>query len=351
MSVNCLIYGAYGYTGRLTVLEAKRCGLQPVIAGRRAGALTRLAGETGYKHVVLDLEERDRLRRHLKDIAVVLNCAGPFRHTAQPMIEACLDTGTHYVDITGEIDVFEYAQGRHLDAKDENIVLCPGAGFDVVPTDCLAATLKHTMEDATHLALGFDSDSGLSPGTAKTALGKLPDGGRIRRNGKIEKVPLAFHTRDIDFGRGVRTAMTIPWGDVSTGFHSTGIPNIETYIPASEKSIHRMQQLNHVRGVLGWHWVQSLLKKQIDQRLRGPDRQMLDHDKTYVWGEVRNERGQVRTAQLTTANGYALTAQSSLRICRQLLNGTRERGTFTPSQLMGPQFASSLPGSSNIVIT
>lgn len=351
MSADWLIYGAYGYTGKLTVREARRRGLQPVIGGRSAGPLTRLAGETGCKHVVLDLDERERLRRQLADKSVVLNCAGPFSETARPLIEACIDTNTHYLDITGEIDVFEYAQSRDSDAQAADVVLCPGVGFDVVPTDCIAATLKHAMDDATHLTLGFDARTVLSPGTAKTTLAKLPDGGRIRKDGKIVSVPLAYHTKDIDFGNGVKSAMTIPWGDVSTAFHTTGIPNIEVYVPASPKLIGRLRKLNRVRRILGWGWVQSMLRKQIDKRVSGPDRQSLEHDKTYVWGEVRNAAGDVRTARLTTANGYALTVQSSIEVSLHLLQKTELSGALTPARLMGAQFASKLPGSGNIVIT
>ncbi|MFK8029126.1 MAG: trans-acting enoyl reductase family protein [Gammaproteobacteria bacterium] len=352
MAMNWLIYGANGYTGKLTVMEAKKRGMQPVIGGRNAGQITRLAGDTGCKHVVLDLEEGERLRRHLKDISVVLNCAGPFKHTAQPLIEACLDTHTHYIDITGEIDVFEYAQSRHHAAKSAGVVLCPGVGFDVVPTDCLAATLAHAMPDATHLTLGFDSASVLSPGTAKTTVAKLPDGGRVRRGGNIVEVPLAFHEKEIDFGNGTKNAMTIPWGDVSTAYHTTGIPNIEAYVPASPKLIKRLRQLNSVRPALGWGWVQSMLRKQISKRVFGPSEEMLENDKTYVWAEVRNAAGNVREARIVTANGYTLTVESSIEISRFLLDSTnKESGTFTPAKLMGPQFASRLPGSSNIVIT
>ncbi len=351
MTENWLIYGANGYTGKLTVKEARKRGLRPLIGGRSAGPLTRLAGDTGCKHVVLDLDERDRLRRHLKDVSVVLNCAGPFHRTARPLIEACLDTNTHYVDITGEIDVFEYAHSRHHAAIAAGIVLCPGAGFDVVPTDCIAATLKHAMDDATHLSLGFDSTMNLSPGTAKTTAAKLPGGGKIRRDGNIVNVPLAFHSKEIDFGNGAKMAMTIPWGDVSTAWHTTKIPNIEAYVPASPKLINRLRRLNSIRTMLGWGWVQSAIARQIDKRITGPDQDMLDNDKTYVWGEVRNAAGQLRTARITTANGYALTVQASIEISQYLLGNTSVEGAFTPSGLMGPQFASRLPGSSNIVIT
>ena len=79
------------------------------------------------------------------------------------MIETCLISRTHYLDITGEIDVFVAAQHRHAEAQAAGIVICPGVGFDVIPTDCLAAVLKEALSDATHLVLAFDAEGPMSP--------------------------------------------------------------------------------------------------------------------------------------------------------------------------------------------
>ncbi|MCH2899060.1 hypothetical protein K3W01_15090, partial [Listeria monocytogenes] len=76
--------------------------------------------------------------------------------TSTPMIAACRAAGTHYVDITGEIAVFEQAPAGDAEAREAGIVVCPGVGFDVIPTDCLAACLKEALPDAQRLALGFD---------------------------------------------------------------------------------------------------------------------------------------------------------------------------------------------------
>lgn len=350
MSDEWLIYGANGYTGRLIVEEARHRGMRPVLGGRSASAITRMSGDTGLKHDVLKVDEGARLRRHLKKYALVLNCAGPFSATAQPMIDACIDTKTHYIDITGEIDVFEYAQSRHVDAVANNIIVCPGVGFDVVPTDCIAATLKQAMDNGTHLALGFDSSFSLSPGTAKTSVSKLPNGGTVRRDGKLMQVPLAYHTRRIDFGNGEKTAMTIPWGDVATAFYTTGIPNIEAYIPASDKLITKLRRLNLVRGALGWGWVQNIMRKKIDQKVHGPTRQQRENDTVHVWGEIRNEAGDVRTARVKTANGYQLTMLAAVEITQHLLKKQQVSGTFTPAGLMGAHFVSTLEGSSVIEI-
>ena len=274
-----MIYGANGYTGALIAREAATRGLTPVLAGRSKEKVAGIGTDTGLATMAFSLTDRVALRAALKDIDLVLHCAGPFSATAQPMIDACLDTGTHYLDITGEIDVFEAAQRENQRAADAGIILCPGAGFDVIPTDCVAATLKEALPDATELALGFDSRSGFSPGTAKTSVEGLAKGGRVRRDGAIVAVPLAYRTRTIDFGAGDKLAMTIPWGDVSTAWYTTGIGNIEVYIPASPKLVSRLKSLNGIRPLLGLGPVQWFMKRRVDKSVRGPDEETRDENR------------------------------------------------------------------------
>ena len=69
-------------------------------------------------------------------------------------------TGVHYLDITGEALVFEALSKRHADAKEAGVMLLPGAGFDVVPSDCLAAHVAAQVEGATHLTLGSRNRGG-----------------------------------------------------------------------------------------------------------------------------------------------------------------------------------------------
>ena len=164
-----MIYGANGYTGTLLAHAAAARGLKPVLAGRNTRAITQLGESLGLPHQCFDLHDQQALQQTLADHRVILNCAGPFSATSQPLIDACLATGCHYLDITGEIDAFVAAQARQTDAEQANIVICPGVGFDVIPTDCIAARLKQELPDADRLALGFDSRSALSPGTAKTS--------------------------------------------------------------------------------------------------------------------------------------------------------------------------------------
>jgi short subunit dehydrogenase-like uncharacterized protein len=346
-----MIYGANGYTGKLIAREAKAQGLEPVLAGRNRGAVEALASELGFEHRIFDLRNEAATRTGLEGISAVAHCAGPFSATSQPMIDACIATHCHYLDITGEIDVFVAAQERHDDAVTAGIIVCPGVGFDVIPTDCIAATLKAELPDADHLALGFDSRSGFSPGTAKTSVESLKMGGKVREKDKIRTVPLAWQSRDIDFGNGSKFAVTIPWGDIATAWYTTGIDNIEVFIPMAPSAAARLRKLDAIRPLLGLAPVQALLKRIAGKRVKGPDSEQREKARTYVWGEAQNPAGKKVTARIETANGYDVTIHGVLMAVKHVLETENAPGYFTPSRLMGAQCVERLPGSGAMIVS
>ena len=340
-----MIYGANGYTGRLIAEEAARRGLRPILAGRNASAIEPLAKQLKLPVRAFALDNPAAVRAGLKDIGLVLHCAGPFSATSAPMVEACLDVGAHYLDITGEIDIFAACHARDAVARKRGVVLIPGTGFDVVPTDCLAAQLKREMPSATSLVLAFDATGGPSPGTALTGVEGLGKGGRARIDGKMTRVPLAWKTRSFDRDGESRFAMTIPWGDVYTAFVSTGIPNIEVYMGVPPASATRLRRIRWLGPLLGTAPVQAWLKSQVAKRVRGPTEKGRAASDTRVWGEVRDASGNELKAQLSTPNGYEFTVTASLGIVQRLLEGARPAGGYyTPSQLMGADYVLELQG-------
>ncbi|WP_442969267.1 saccharopine dehydrogenase family protein [Pseudomonas sp. Q1-7] len=343
-----MIYGAYGYTGQLVAEHALRQGMTPILAGRDPARLEALGSRLGLPTRVFGLDDPAHAAERLEGVSLVAHCAGPFSATSTPMIQACLASGAHYLDITGEITVFALAHAQDAAARQAGIVVCPGVGFDVIPTDCVAACLKAALPDATHLALGFDSDSGLSPGTARTSIEGLALGGQVRENGRLRPVPLGHRRREIDFGRGPKSAVTIPWGDVATAFYSTGIPNIEVYLPTPSTVALGMRLIDPLRGLLAGEWLQGQLKSLVTRRLRGPDEASRERSPTWVWGEVRNAAGERRTAYLETANGYQVTVHGVLHAVKHLLGYQGDGGYFTPSQLLGARCVEQLPGSGAI---
>lgn len=364
-----MIYGAYGYTGQLISQYAKRMGYNPILAGRNEAQLQALAHrlELNYRafhlpqmplshHNVSGMEKDATtspnnlesstnpqlktpqfaaLIEQLQDIDLVVHCAGPFTETAEAMLQACLATGTHYLDITGEIKVFERAYQLRQQAEQAGIVLCPGVGFDVVPTDCLAARLKSQMPNATHLKLGFDSRSSLSRGTLKTTLQRLGDGGAVREDGVITAVPLAYKTAEINFGDGKKLAMTIPWGDIATAYYTTGVANIEVYVPASPKLVKRLQRLNYVRWLFRTKFVRNWLSNKADKAPAGPELKEREHASTWVWGEISNTQGETITLREKVVNGYTLTSHSAVEVAIFVLRNQLKPGFYTPSRLYG----------------
>ncbi|MFO1423942.1 MAG: saccharopine dehydrogenase NADP-binding domain-containing protein [Candidatus Competibacteraceae bacterium] len=346
-----MIYGANGYSGELIAREARRRGLRPVLAGRSAERLAPLARELDCECRPFALADAAATAQALTGMKLVLNCAGPFSATAAPMADACLNGRIHYLDITGEIEVFEALRARDAEAKAAGVVLCPGVGFDVIPTDCLAVALKAALPDAIHLALGFDSRSGFSPGTANTMVEGLGKGGRVRRDGRIVPVPPVWKIRRIDFGRGEKTAMTIPWGDVATAFHSTGIAHIEVYIPTSPKLLRWRWLLPWLQPFLGLGLVQALLKQRVAATVCGPDAEQRQRTPTWVWGEVTNAAGARKVGRVQTANGYDVTVQGALAVVERLLAHAPAGGYHTPAQWLGAGLVETLPGSTPIRVT
>jgi short subunit dehydrogenase-like uncharacterized protein len=344
-----MIYGANGYTGKLIAEEAVKQGFAPVLAGRNETAIKELAAEMNLSARIFSLTFEEEIKQNLADIQLVIHCAGPFSATAEPMIRACINSATHYTDITGEIGVFELAQSLTTQAEKAGIVLCPGVGFDVIPTDCLASLLHQKMPNASHLALGFDSGSSMSPGTAKTSVEGIASGGRVRRNGKISKVPLAYKQRQIDFGNGAKNAVTIPWGDISTAFHSTAIPNIEVYIPMSPKGAKNMKKMNWFRWLVKLKFVQDKMKQQIGKTARGPNEKQREKLRTYLWGEVSNKHGEKITGRIETCNGYQLTYLGAIEVAKFLLKNKVPGGAYTPSKLISNKLIFEIPTTSQIV--
>ncbi len=335
-----MIYGATGYTGELVVEEAQKRGLAPIVAGRDPAKVAALGARTGLPTRAFGVDTPD-----LGGVTVLLNCAGPFSRTARPLVDACLRTGVHYLDITGEITVFEALAARDIEAKAAGVLLLPGVGFDVVPTDCLALHLKQRLPTATRLRLAIGSSGGgLSHGTATTMVENLESGGAVRQSGRIVRVPGAYKELDVDFGRGPRQAVTIPWGDVSTAYHTTRIPDIEVYSALPPPVILAMKAGNWLGPVLRLPWVKRLVQARVDAAPPGPTPEARAKAKAFVWGDVHDAAGLRAEARLTTPEGYTLTAMTAVEAARRVMAGVDRTGFATPAGVFGADFVLGFEG-------
>lgn len=344
MSPDFLLYGANGYTGGLIARMALERGLRPLLAGRDPAKIEPIAKELGLEYRAFALDDAPAIDAALKSARVVLHCAGPFSRTSGPMADACLRTGTHYLDITGEIAVFESLAARRAEAQSAGVMLLPGVGFDVVPSDCLAAHLKRRLPSATALALAIQGLGRISHGTATTMVENINRGGLVRRGGQLTSVPAAWKTREVDFGRGPIKATTIPWGDVATAFYSTGIPNIEVFaaIPASTRMM--MKASRPLGPLLASAPVQRFLKNRIKAQPAGPSDAERERGASFVWGEVSDDEGRKKRSRLRGPEGYTLTALTALAIVERVLAGISPAGFQTPSSAYGADFILGIEG-------
>ena len=342
---NWLIYGASGYTGEIIAKEAISRGHKPILAGRSAEKLKPLAESLGLSYRVFNLNKPHEMEEGLKDVELVLHCAGPFIHTSEPMIQACLQFGINYLDITGEIPVLENTFSYHAKAIEKKIVLISSVGFDVVPTDCMAKYVSEALPNASSLEIAFVAISSPSQGTAKSMVEMLPKGGRIRKSGKLEFYPLGRGSKKVQFSDGVeRTILPIPWGDLASAFVSTKISNITTYSHYPESFIKALPFLeSSIRYLTDFEIVRTTLQKIIEFTVEGPNEEMRKTGKSLVYVKASDEAGNFKEAWLETLEGYLFTAKSSILCVESVLNA-RPIGAITPSLAFGKDFIMQIPG-------
>jgi short subunit dehydrogenase-like uncharacterized protein len=338
-----LIYGATGYTGKLIAKVAVDQGALPILAGRDPGNVEAIAKPLGLAARAFDLRDPGRINAAIKDVSAVLCVAGPFSTTSKPMADACLRNRVHYLDITGEIDVFEALAARDAEAKARGVTLLPGVGFDVVPSDCLAAHLKRRLPDANDLKLYLSLGANMSRGTAKTMVEAIAAGTRLRRHGRLV-TRIRAEEGSCDFGKGRKPTIQVSWGDVSTAYRSTGIPNIEVQFAALPAIRRFARSPAFVKSFLGLGFMQSFLKAQVDRMPEGPSETARRAGQATLVGEVRNAAGQTVRARLRTPEGYALTALTAFDAAKRVAAGEVGAGFQTPGSAFGPDYILSFDG-------
>ncbi|HLF73011.1 MAG TPA: saccharopine dehydrogenase NADP-binding domain-containing protein [Anaerolineales bacterium] len=341
---NFLIYGSYGYTGQLIVEHAVKQGLRPLLAGRNRRKLQAQAEQHSLEYRAFPLDETNALDSALREVNAVLHCAGPFVHTFRQMAEACLRTKRHYVDISGEIPGFEVLAALDTQARGAGIMLMPGGGFDVVPSDCLAAHVKRRLPGATRFRLFVRGvGAGVSRGTAKSAIENMHRQGMIRREGSLVQVPPAWNVLTQDFGRGPVEVVSIGWGDVSTAYRSTGIPNIEAYFAFPKIAIGLLRSMRLVGPLMNNRVMKTILKSLINILPPGPAEERRRTALAVLVGEASDRRGGRAVSKLTTPEGYTCTALTTVAIMKRILNGECKTGFQTPSLVHGPDFILQFP--------
>jgi short subunit dehydrogenase-like uncharacterized protein len=277
-------------------------------------------------------------------MSLVLHCAGPFSRTSKPVADACLRTRTHYLDITGEVEVLEALAARDTEARAAGVTLLPGCGFEVVPADCLAVHLKGRLPGARRLALAYAAFGRATRGTATTAIEGLGHPGLVRRADVLTPVPSAWKARRIDFGDGPRTAITVPLGDLTTAWHSTGIPDIELYFAAPPGLRVLAVAARYLGPLLRSAAVRRLLTARVRAGAPGPSGEERRRGRAAVWGEVEDEAGRRAAGRVAMPEGYTFTAHAALAVVERILSGPALAGFQTPARAYGPDFVLGIEG-------
>ena len=326
-----LIYGATGYSGSRIVEQTVKNGLRPVIAGRNHESINSMAHRMGLKSEVFDLKDSKAVGELVSQYSLVLNCAGPFLSTFEPLVEACLQGETHYLDITGEVTVYETLAAANDKAVDAGVMLMPGVGFDMVPGDCLALMLKNRLPDASELEISYSFGGTLTRGSIRSALASFSPDSQVRRDGKLVHIHEPKIKR-VDFegenGVGEVDCLATTFGDISIAWKTTKIPNITSY-------------LHYTKSFLELASITS--PEMIDNLPEGPTAEELENDRALIMGEVKNSRGDYHKALLITPQVYAATFPIAADIVRKVSEGCWKPGFQTPALVFGADYILDFP--------
>lgn len=339
-----MIYGAYGFTGRLIAEEAVRQGHRPLLAGRSPRKLAEVADELGLEWIALNLEHHDLLVAALREIDLVLHAAGPYAATCAPMVRACLEARADYVDLSGELASLRHIFAADAEARARGVALVPGCGFDVVPTDCLAAFLAARVVDPVHLEIAISSAVSPSLGTVLAALGQIRHGGWVRRDGRLHAQAIGRGARRVRFASGIRTVLPIPVGDLETAWRSTGIGNIITYLAVPRAAAAMAFIIGPLLRLLAALAAGSGIVRRIVARFaRGPATEKLQAARAHIWVEASDAHGNCVEGWMETAEPYKFTATAAVMAAERLLEAGIS-GAFTPAQAFGPDFVMEVSG-------
>lgn len=343
--MSILIYGANGYTGRLIVKVAAAQKLPIVLAGRHYHSIKHLAAAYKLPFRVFDLQDSVAIIEQMGDIKILINCAGPFPQTAPQLLAACLQTGTHYLDINGEIEQFEWMKQQDDAAQKAGILVLPGVGFDVVPSDCLAKLLANNFPEGNRLELAFmNKGGGISHGTLTTMLTRLGKGGAARIGGQIRFSPLGAKGKWVDFGNGKQFCMSIPWGDVSTAAHGTHITDTVVYSAVPYKVFCILKGQFLFNWLLRTRLFKKIAQHYIDKKVFGPTAEQNQQGRSLLWARLSAPDGSYQEVNLEGPESYWLTALTSVHITRLCLKGNRLTGYHTPATAFGPNLIKEIPG-------
>jgi len=321
-----MIYGAAGYTGRMVCANARAAGTEFVIGGRPQdeAKFATLASALGVQYRLFAIDDLAGARAALTDTAALLNCAGPFLRTAEPLMKACISAGAHYLDIAAELDSYRLAEILDKDASAAGVMLLPGSGGSVAMLGSLASHAAKRVVAPSSLCIALHVAGAFSRGSAISASENLAVQ-CLRRTDGILVERSADEAREFDFGNGPAISFPVTLPDVMTIWHTTQIPNIETFVHVSEGA-----------------FPDGAIAAMAD----GPTLEQRESNRYRASVEVTGQDGKTFRSILDTVNGYTFTALAAAEAARRVLAGETCPGFQTPVGLFGDGFAETIADTS-----
>ena len=341
------VYGATGYTGRLVARELQRRGLDFMLCGRDASKLRALAGELADPDVrAAGVNDRDALRHAFGDCAAVINCAGPFTLHGEPVVRAAVETGTHYVDTTGEQAFMKLVADRYDEpARAAEVAVVPAMGFDYVPGDLLCRLVARGHEPVDELRLAYVvSGFGASRGTIKSTLEIAKGGDVVWEDGAWKPAgPGPMRSTVVfpePFGRQV--AAKYPCGEVVTVPRHTRVRTIVARVAVSTMApvgplAPLLPPLMAGIGVALRTPVRSALHAALGALPEGPEEDARRAARFLIVAEAIGTNGRSGRGAVTGSDVYGLTAVTSVHGASLLADsGYDHSGVLSPASAFDP---------------
>jgi short subunit dehydrogenase-like uncharacterized protein len=338
-----LVYGAYGFTGRLLLENLRERGIPFIAAGRDERRVAAVASEFGAPSRVFALDDDVGADLALSGVDVALNAAGPFVSTTAPFLKACLRNRVHYLDVSGEVGPMDQAAQLDAKARSRDVMILPGVGFDVVPSDCLAMHLAKRLPNARELVLSISGSNLLSRGSARAFAEHAGVPVYVRKDGVLEPVLFRAQMRFVDFGFDTRPAIAVSWGDLVTAFRSTGIPNIEVYFEATTPRLLGVLGNQYLFWLFRTSRAKAWFKAYAETVPDGPTPEARRSETAVIVGEAFARGRRVRS-RLVTPEAYTFTGIAGAAVVARVLDGAVATGFQTPGTLLGADFVLTLPG-------
>lgn len=348
MAARLLLYGATGFTGRRIAEAAVQRGLNFSIASRDPRSLKDLAGQLQLPWYAIDLCNSDSLDELVRDHDLVLNAAGPFHDTCIPVLEACLRSDSHYIDVSGELPSFARTLRYNQTARERGVMLMPGAGFVVAPSDCLALHVSQQLPEATSLRLAFSQIGNFSRGTLRAMANLAARETTVTRHGHLTTVPVGRLERFFDFGQGPSRSSAVAWADVLTAPRTAGYKNVEVYVEAD---------LIRRAALQGGAWSAEILHTTVGRKVstfmsqwwpEGPTATALEGVERLIIAEAETHDRRLWRSTLRLPDGYLATPPIAVEIAARVLQGQIQPGFQTPAGVYGTDLLNCIP---NVVLS